>query len=81
MHLNVKGNRVVKVTSKVGSIPNDGNLCVKGRFGYDFVHHPDRLKHPLIKRMGSLKRRPGDEALNLVAAKLGEIKAKYGPTI
>src|SRR3989339_349195 len=79
MYLNVKGNRVVKGTSKTGSVPNDGNLCVKGRFGYDFVHHPDRLKHPLIKRNGKFEEATWDEALNLVAAKLGEIKAKYGP--
>jgi len=79
MYLNVKGNRVVKVTSKAGSIPNDGNLCVKGRFGYDFIHHADRLKHPLIKRNGKFEEATWDEALSLVASKFGEIKAKHGP--
>lgn len=79
MELNVKGNRVVKVTSQTGSIPNDGNLCVKGRFGHDFIHHPDRLKQPLIKKNGTLVEATWDEALNLVATKLNEIKARYGP--
>jgi predicted molibdopterin-dependent oxidoreductase YjgC len=79
LYLNVKGNQVTKVTSKVGTIPNDGNLCVKGRFGYDFVHHPDRLKKPLIKRNGQFEEATWDEALGLVAQKLKEIKAKYGP--
>jgi formate dehydrogenase alpha subunit len=78
MYLHVKGNEVVKVTSKVGSIPNDGNLCVKGRFGYDFIHHPDRLRHPLIKKNGKFEEATWDEALNLVASKLTGIKAKYG---
>lgn len=79
MFLNVKGNQVVKVTSKAGSVPNDGNLCVKGRFGYDFVHHPDRLKHPLIKKNGKFEEATWDEALDFVASKLNDIKARYGP--
>ncbi len=79
MFLNVKGNQVVKVTSKVGTVPNDGNLCVKGRFGYDFVHHPDRLKHPLIRKNGKLEESTWDEALSLIASKFNEIKAKHGP--
>jgi formate dehydrogenase alpha subunit len=79
MFLNVKGNQVVKVTSKAGSVPNDGNLCVKGRFGYDFVHHPDRLKHPLIKKNGRFEEATWDEALDFVASKLNGIKARYGP--
>lgn len=79
MYLHVKGNEVVKVTSKVGAIPNDGNLCVKGRFGYDFIHHPDRLKQPLIKKNGKFEEATWDEALNLIARKLTDIRAKYGP--
>ncbi|MHC4508837.1 MAG: formate dehydrogenase subunit alpha, partial [Planctomycetota bacterium] len=43
LNVNPKTNRIVRVTSEVGCIPNDGNLCVKGRFGMDFVGHPDRL--------------------------------------
>lgn len=79
LYLNVKGNQLIKVTSKTGSVPNDGNLCVKGRYGYDFVHHKDRLKNPLIKRNGRFEEATWDEALGLVAQKLKEIKAKYGP--
>jgi len=79
MYLNVTGNQVVKVTSKVGTIPNDGNLCIKGRFGYDFIHHPDRLKQPLVKKNGKFEEATWDEALNLIATKFREIKAKHGP--
>ena len=63
----------------VGHGPNFGSLCVKGRFGFDFIHSPDRLKTPLIKENGSFREASWDEALDLVARKLGDIKAEHGP--
>lgn len=76
--LNVKDGRIVKATSEVGTVPNNGNLCVKGRFGWDYVHHPDRLTQPLIKRDGKFVEATWDEALDLVAKRFGEIKAQHG---
>ncbi|MBC7324522.1 MAG: (2Fe-2S)-binding protein, partial [Moorella sp. (in: Bacteria)] len=52
--LNVKDGKVVGVTSCAGEV-NGRALCVKGRFGYGFIHHPDRLTRPLIKKDGVLK--------------------------
>lgn len=80
LELNVKDNEVVRVTSgaDLGG-PNNGSLCVKGRFGNDFINHPDRLKTPLVRKNGSLQEASWDEALGLVASKFGEIKAKSGP--
>ncbi len=78
--LNVDRNgKIVKVTSEVGSVPNNGNLCVKGRFSYDFVQHPDRLKKPMIKKNGKHVEVEWDEAIAFVADKLTAIKEKYGP--
>jgi predicted molibdopterin-dependent oxidoreductase YjgC len=79
LELNVKNNEIIKVTSPPDGTVNKGALCVKGRFGYDYVHHPERLTHPLIKRNGKLEKASWDEALDLVSTKLGEIKEKYGP--
>ncbi len=76
--LNVNKNKIVRVTSEVGCIPNDGNLCVKGRFAMDFVASDKRLTTPLIKRNGKLEEAAWDEAIELVAGKLGEIKAAHG---
>ncbi len=59
--------------------PNDGSLCIKGRFGYDFVDHPDRLTKPLIRKDGELKEASWDEALAYMADKLAAIKEKHGP--
>ena len=47
-----------------------GMLCVKGRFGYTFVHHEDRITSPLIRKNGTLVESTWDEALDLVAEKL-----------
>ena len=58
---------------------NGRTLCVKGRFGYGFIHHPDRLKTPLIKKDGEFVEATWDEAISLVAEKLGAVKEKYGP--
>ncbi|SHJ75222.1 formate dehydrogenase (NADP) alpha subunit [Desulfofundulus thermosubterraneus DSM 16057] len=75
--LNVKDGRVVGVTSCDGEV-NGRALCVKGRFGYGFIHHPDRLTKPLIKRSGVFEEASWEEAINLVAEKLGSIKKEYG---
>jgi predicted molibdopterin-dependent oxidoreductase YjgC len=58
--------------------PNRGQLCVKGRFGFDFVESPKRLTTPLIKKDGAFKEATWDEALDLVAARLKEIREKNG---
>jgi predicted molibdopterin-dependent oxidoreductase YjgC len=79
LYLHVKDNRVVKITGVEDVSPNLGSLCVKGRFGFDFIHSPDRLKTPLIKENGSFREASWSEALDLVARRLGEIKSAHGP--
>ncbi len=59
-------------------IPGRGMLCVKGRFGLDYVNREDRLTTPLIRKNGKLVEADWDEALDLVASKLGETKKKHG---
>jgi predicted molibdopterin-dependent oxidoreductase YjgC len=78
LDLHVKDNRVVKISGVQDVAPNYGSLCVKGRFGYDFIHSPDRLKTPLIRENGALREASWDEALDLVARKLGDIKSEHG---
>jgi predicted molibdopterin-dependent oxidoreductase YjgC len=79
LHLHTKENRVVKVTGVEDVEPNRGSLCVKGRFGFDFIDSPERLKTPLIKESGKFREATWDEALALVARRLGDIKAMHGP--
>lgn len=70
--LNVRDGKVVKVTSARDAGINGMALCVKGRYGYEFIHHPDRLTKPLIKKNGTFVEASWDEALDLVAEKLAQ---------
>lgn len=77
--LHVRNDRIVKVTGVENGAPNKGRLCVKGRFGYDFIHSKDRLTHPLIREGETFRTASWDEALDLVAQKFLEIKENHGP--
>jgi formate dehydrogenase alpha subunit len=57
---------------------SQGMLCVKGRFGFEFVNHRDRLKTPLIRRNGALEEATWDEALDLVAEKFVQYRGSFG---
>lgn len=76
---NVLGNRLIKVTTQEDHGTNHGVLCVKGRFGFEFVNSPERLHTPLIRENGNLREASWEEALNYVSKKLKEIKIKHGP--
>jgi predicted molibdopterin-dependent oxidoreductase YjgC len=77
--LGVRGDRIVSVRGAEAHPANRGSLCVKGRFGLDFVGSPDRLVQPLVRRDGELREASWDEALDLVAARLDQIKREDGP--
>jgi len=79
MLLGVRQNRIVRVAGEVDNPASHGQLCVKGRFGLDFVDSSDRLTRPLIKREGQFEPATWDEALDLVASKLAAVKEQYGP--
>jgi len=79
LNVNRKTGRIVRVTSEAGCVPNDGNTCVKGRFGMEFVAKADRLTTPLVKENGSFREASWDEALHLVAARFTQLKSQYGP--
>ncbi len=79
LNLHMKGEDIVKVTGVEKALPNDGRLCVKGRFGYDFIYSDERIKTPLIKEKDGFREASWDEALDLVASKFKDIIAKHGP--
>ncbi|MDD5773766.1 MAG: formate dehydrogenase subunit alpha [bacterium] len=78
-YLNAKDNKVVKVTSCFEGPVNQGNLCVKGRFGYEFINSPDRIMKPMIRKNGKLEEVEYQEAIDYTARKFLELKKKYGP--
>jgi NADP-reducing hydrogenase subunit HndD len=77
--LHIHRGKIVKVTGVETAEPNKGRLCVKGRFGFDFIYSEKRLTSPLIKENGAFREASWDEALNLVASKFKETISKYGP--
>jgi formate dehydrogenase major subunit len=110
-HVDREANRVVSTSGRVPS-GNDGRLCVKGRYGFDYATHPHRLTKPLIRKESAYPKQPlsehmqgkkggrrakrgvypdyaktlesfreatWDEALDLVAARLGGIREQHGP--
>ncbi len=90
--LNVKNGKVIRVTSNPQAPVNGMHLCVKGRYGYDFIHHPDRLTKPRVRRYlleSGIKTRQGrswdwvevdwSTALDLAAGKLRRTRDTYGP--
>jgi predicted molibdopterin-dependent oxidoreductase YjgC len=80
MDVHVQNNKIVKIDGADRNLPpNNGMLCVKGRYGFEFVGAPDRLTTPLIKKDGKQVPASWDEALDLVAKKFTEIKEKHGP--
>ncbi len=76
--LQVVDGQIVEVTSNWEAPANHGATCVKGRFGFDYVGHPERLKTPLIRRDGRLQPASWDEALDLVAGRLREVRDTHG---
>jgi len=78
IELFIQDGKIVRSNGVEGVSPNDGRLCVKGRFGYEFVHSPERLTKPLIKKDGEFVEVSWDEALSFISSKLLEIKELYG---
>ncbi len=75
MYLGIRDDRIVSVRGDRENPANKGRLCVKGRYGIaEFVHHPERLTTPLIRREGKLVEATWDEALDLVASKLTDYR-------
>lgn len=88
--LNVKDNKIIRVTSNPNAPVNGMHLCVKGRYGYDFVHHPDRLTKPMVREylLKGKQRKQGNRgkwvevdwatALDITAKKLRETRDQFG---
>lgn len=82
--LHVKDGLLYRVNGRFDNQVNHGNLCVKGRFGFDFVHAPDRLTMPMMRPdrqapFGNEHATSWGVALDFVAEKLLAVREKYGP--
>ena len=78
LYLQIEKRSVTGVTPSQRHPVSHGRLCARGWHVYEFVHHPDRLKKPFIRKDGALQKADWDEALDTVARKLIGIRDKYG---
>ena len=79
MILQMREGQIVRTIPEMGLGLNNGLLCVRGRFGYDFVQSEARLRMPMIRKDGELREVSWAEALDYVAKRLREISEKHGP--
>jgi len=75
IYLGIHDGQVVTVRGNRDGTVNNGRLCVKGRYGItEYIHHPERLTTPLVRKNGSFEEVTWDEALDLIASKLATYK-------
>lgn len=74
----VQDGKIVRADGVEDVMPNDGRLCVKGRFGLDYVQSKERLTKPLIKKKGKFVEAEWDEAIQLIAENFNKIKEQHG---
>lgn len=79
LNLLVKDGYVVEA-QPIDALPNEGMLCVKGKFAYRFINHPDRLSQPLVKRNGVFEEVSWEEAYRVIKEKYDAIMGQYGPS-
>ncbi|MGQ0811457.1 MAG: molybdopterin-dependent oxidoreductase [Nitrospiraceae bacterium] len=89
MHIETKDTEVVRVTSPLSwknkwgdrseTAKGHGGICVRGRFGFQYINSAARLRQPLVRRDGKLMEAPWLETVHAVVDRLSEIKSKHGP--
>lgn len=84
INMHIRDGLIFRVDGHFDNPVNHGNLCVKGRFGFDYVYSPDRLKSPLVRhnRLEPFQQRDEvgwEVALDFVADRLGQIRKQHGP--
>ncbi len=74
-----RGDTLIGVLPAMDGPANQGALCVKGQYAFDFVQHPDRLSTPFVRdEAGALRPASWDEALDRAATKLGAVIEEHG---
>jgi NADH-quinone oxidoreductase subunit G len=77
--LSVRNNEILRANNRDHSGVNGEFLCAKGRFGYDFTSHAERIRQPLVRRNGKLEPASWEDALEEVARRLKQVRDTHGP--
>jgi NADH-quinone oxidoreductase subunit G len=76
--LSVRNNEILRANNRDLSGINGEFLCAKGRFGFDFTNHAERLRLPMVRRYGKLQPATWEDAIGEIATRLADIHKKYG---
>jgi NADH-quinone oxidoreductase subunit G len=79
VRVDVRVDKIMRLMSRTNDAIDDGWLCDRGRWGFEFVNDPNRIRTPYIRRNGTLVRATWDEAMFYIAARMKDILAKHGP--
>jgi predicted molibdopterin-dependent oxidoreductase YjgC len=81
MDLHLQDDQIFRVTGRYDNQVNYGNLCVKGRFGYDYIYARDRLQTPLLRtdRTTPFQSERWEQALSFVAQRISALRDAHGP--
>ena len=79
LRLEVKDNRVVRVSPDGESTLNKGALCVRGSYSFDFIHSADRLTKPLVRVSDGFEEASWEQAMEMVASEFKRIKDEHSP--
>jgi formate dehydrogenase alpha subunit len=74
----VKNNEIVKIKGDEESCVNKGFLCIKGKFGFEFVSSPDRLKKPLKRKNNDFEEITWEKAIGIICENIERVIKKYG---
>ena len=75
----VENGKITRVVADKENPISQGHTCAKGLNSWQVIYHPERFKQPVMKTTSGWKEASWDEALDLAAERLGEVKQKYGP--
>ncbi len=78
VRVDVRVDKIMRLASRANDAIDDGWLCDRGRWGFEFVNSPERLRTPLIRRNGKLTAATWDEAMAYISTRLKEIIAAHG---
>jgi len=76
--VDVRVDKIMRLMSRTNDAIDDGWLCDRGRWGFEFVNSPQRLRTPLIRHDGQLETATWDQAFYLIASRIRSIADKYG---
>ena len=80
IRVDVRVDKIMRNMSRTNDAIDDGWLCDRGRWDFEYVNSPQRLRTPLIRRNGKLETATWDEAFYKITSRLRDISAKHGAT-